>query len=227
MAVTERAEPMLAGPAPASPRGFRPGARKRTRIALGAVLLAVAVGGNLLVYSSLDDRTAVLQVVRDVPAGTQLSADDLRAVEVAADATVRTVAADQLAMVVGQHAKVRLVSGSLVVVEALQPEPLVAPGSAVVAVQVPDGALPIGLRERSEVQVVLAGATDGVDDGDPAAPRVVDGRVVGLPTASESITGTVSVSIEVPVDVAALVATADDVGVVLLEPGSTSTGEGP
>ena len=42
-----------------------------------------------------------------------------------------------------------------------------------------------------------------------------------------SITGTVSVSIEVLVDGAALLATADDVGVVLLEPGSTTTGEGP
>jgi hypothetical protein len=207
-----------------APRGFRPSSRRRARVAVGAGLAAVAIGGNVLVYSSLDEREPVLQVIRDVPAGMQITADDLRPVEVAVDSTVGTIAADDAASVVGQYARVRLVSGSLIVVEALQREPLVAPGSAVVAVQVPDGALPAGLRERSQVELVAP------PDGTRPVPFVVVGRVVGLPTATESVTGTVSLSVELPVDAAAAVAASDDVRIVLLEPGvdaaSTATDDG-
>ena len=61
---------------PAAPRGFRPASRRRARIALGVVIAALAVGGNLLVYSSLDHKTEVLQVVRDIPAGELVAASD-------------------------------------------------------------------------------------------------------------------------------------------------------
>lgn len=223
MAVTER--PAMSSSAVdqglLTSRGFRPGSRRRMRIALGVALVAVAIGGNVLVYSSLDDRIAVLQVVRDVPAGAQLTADDLRSVEVDVDATVRVVDAADLPTVVGQYAKVRLVSGSLVVTEALQGAPLVAPGAAVVAVQVPEGSLPAGLRERSAVRLVLPSDADA-----GAAPVVVEGRVVGLPTSPATATGTLSVSIEVPVDDATLVVASDDVGVVLLEPGTVPEEDG-
>lgn len=196
-----------------SGRGFRPSSRRRTRMAIGAVLVAVAVGGNLLLYTGLDQRTAVLQVVRDVPAGVQLVADDLRTVEVATDPSVRTMGADALGAVVGSYAKVRIVSGSLVVAEAVQPDPLVSPGAAVVAVQVPDGALPIGLRERSRVHLVVPPPRNA--EGEP--PRVVAGLAVGLPSSPQSVTGRISLSVEVAESDAAAVAASDDVRVVLVD----------
>jgi hypothetical protein len=201
---------------------FRPASRRRTRLALGGLLLAAAVAGNLLVYSELDRSVAVLQVVRDVPAGAELTPDDVRSVAVDADASVRTVLADEMAAVLGQYAKVRLVAGSLVVHEALQPAPLVGPGTAVVAVRVPDGALPIGLRERSQVQLVLGSAASPAPDAstpDPSSPVDVVGRVVGLPSSPDSVNGLLSVSVEVPAAVAPAVAAATDVAVVLLDPG--------
>ncbi|MGH9135278.1 MAG: hypothetical protein ACRDZZ_15170, partial [Ilumatobacteraceae bacterium] len=118
---------------------------------------------------------------------------------------------------VGQYAKVRLVAGSLVVAEALQSAPLVSPGAAVVAVQVPEGALPIGLRERSQVQLVVPVDGDGSGSG---APIIVAGRVVGLPSAPSTVTGTLSLSVEVPEQLAADVVASDDVRVVLVEPGA-------
>jgi hypothetical protein len=190
-------------------------------------LVAAAIGGNLVVYSSLDDRETVLQVVRDVPAGEQLTVDDVRPIDVAADDTLRTVPDDQLSTIVGQYAKVRLVSGSLVVAEALQSTSLVSPGSAIVAIQVPEGALPIGLRERSQVELVVP--VDG-DGSSGAAPAVVSGRVVGLPSAPLTATGTLSLSVEVAQQVAAGVAASDDVRVVLVEPGvdeAFAVNEGP
>lgn len=222
--VRRRGAPPATSPSPG--HSFRPASRRRTRLAAGAALAALAIGGNLLLYSGMDQRTAVLQVVRDVPAGAQVVADDLREVEVAADATVRTVTADRADSVIGSYARVRMVSGSLVVVESTQSAPLVSPGSAIVAIQVPDGALPIGLRERSHVNLVLP-PTRTVDAGEPA---VVSGRVVGLPSSPQSVSGRVSLSVEVAVDVAPMVVANDDVRVVLLEPGvdaaSTATEPG-
>jgi hypothetical protein len=203
-----------------NPRGFRPSSRRRSRIAAGVTLAAVAVGANLVVYSGLDRREPVLQAVRDIPAGEQLTSDHLREVEVAADDSVRTLPADQIGAVVGSYARVRLVAGSLVVAEALQADPLVSPGAAIVAIQVAEGALPIGLRERSRIRLVLT-PPRAVE---APAPRVVEGRVVGLPSAPQSVTGRLSLSVEVAEHLAADVVANDDVRVVLADPGHDQAG---
>jgi SAF domain len=192
--------------------GFRPSARRRTRMAAGVALGAVAIALNLVVYTGLDRRAPVVQVVRDVPAGELISAADLRTVDVDVDDSVPVVRTTS--DVVGHYAAVRLVAGSLVTAASLRPAPLVTPGAAVVGIRVPEGALPAGLRERVPVQLVVPPDPSTAD----GLPRTVTGRVVGLPTTSESALGTVSLSVEVPADRAAVVAAADDVRVVLVEP---------
>ncbi len=191
-------------------RGFQPAARRRNRIALGVALAAIAIGGNVYLYATLDDAEPVVQVVRDVPAGEQITADMLRTVDADVDSSVNVVPGDRLDALVGTYAKVRLVSGSLVTSDALQATPLVTDGSAVVAIQVPEGTLPIGVRERVAVILVVANGDGG--------PTTVDGRVVGLPTPTNSALGVESLSVEVDVADAATIAAADDVRVVLVEP---------
>lgn len=193
-------------------RGFRPPSRRRNRIALGALLAAVAIGGNAWVYSNLDDAGAVVQVVRDVPAGERITADMLRTTDVDADATVNLVPGERLDDLIGRYAKVRLVSGSLITAEAVQAGPLVRPGAAIVAIQVAEGTLPIGLRERVPVILVVGNSTAG------AAPTTFTGRVVGLPTATSPALGVDSLSVEVELVDAPQIAAADDVRVVLVEP---------
>lgn len=194
--------------------GFRPGSRRRNRIAAGVALAAIAVGGNLFVYSTLDSSSPAVQVVRDVPAGAQLTSDMVRTVDVDVDASVNVV--DRVDAVVGSYAKVRLVSGSLVTGEALQSSPLVTEGHAVVALLVPEGSLPIGLRERVPVDLVIPVTAA---PGQPAIPPVViAGRVVGLPAESTSVLGEQSLSVEVAMADAAEVASADDVRIVLSAP---------
>lgn len=190
-------------------RGFQPVSRRRNRIALGVLLAAIAIGGNAFLYASLDEKDPAVQVVRDVPAGEQLTSDMLRTVEVDVDSTVNLVAGDQLDSLVGSYAKVRLVSGSLVTTEALQSTPLVSAGSSVVAIQVGEGTLPIGVRERVAIVLVIPGE---------AGPTSIDARVVGLPVATGSALGVESLSVEVDQNDAATVAAADDVRVVLVEP---------
>lgn len=194
--------------------GFQPAARRRNHIAAGVALAAVAIGGNLYVYSALDSSEPVVQAVRDVPAGEQITVDMLRTVDVDVDSTVNVIEGDRLDSLVGSYAKVRLVAGSLVTVEALQPTPLVTAGTSVVAIQVADGSLPIGLRER--VPVLLVVPSEGSDTD--AAVVSVSGRVVGLPTDTSSALGLQSLSVEVAAADAATIAAADDVRVVLVEP---------
>jgi hypothetical protein len=200
--------------APASSRGFRPASRRRNRLAAGVALGAAAIGGNVLLYSSLDTKAPAVQVVRDVPAGELITADMLRTVDVDADPTVNLVSGTDLGTIVGQYAKVRLVSGSLVTPQALQPGPLVSDGNAVVAILVDDGELPIGIRERVPVRLVIPGDRNAAD----SSARSADGRVVGLPTASDNGLGNISISIELATDDASVVAAASDVRVVLLVP---------
>jgi hypothetical protein len=197
-----------------SGQGFQPAARRRNHIAAGVALAAIAIGGNVYVYSALDASGPVVQTVRDVPAGEQITADMLRTVDVDVDSTVNVIAGDRLDSLVGSYAKVRLVAGSLVTVEALQTAPLVTAGASVVAIQVSDGSLPIGLRERVPVLLVVP------DDGSDTDAGVVSvaGRVVGLPTDTSSALGLQSLSVEVAAGDAATIAAADDVRVVLVEP---------
>lgn len=192
--------------------GFRPAPRRRNRIAAGVALGAAAIGGNVLLYSSLDDTEPVVQVVRDVPAGVQLTQDMLRTVDADVDDSVNVVPGDQLDALVGTYARVRLGSGALVTAESLQSSPLVDPDNAVVAIRVPEGSLPVGLRERVSVRLVLP-SKDG-----SATPIAVAGEVVALPSQPDSVLGTQSLSIEMATGDATIVAAADDVRVVLLSP---------
>lgn len=190
--------------------GFQPAARRRNRIAAGLALGAIAVGANAFVYAGLDDAEPVVQVVRDVPAGTQLTADMLRAVDVDADSTVNLVPGDRMEALVGSYAKVRIVAGSLVTGEQLQATPLVTDGRAIVAVKVAEGSLPAGLRERVPVLVVVP-----ANDGEPTS---IEARVVGLPASPSSALGVQSLSLEVGRDDAVRIAAANDVRIVLLSP---------
>ena len=194
------------------PSRFRPGRRRRNRIAAGIALGAVGIGGNVLVYSGLDDTEPVVQAVQDLPAGTRIGPEMVRTVDADVDSSVNVVPGDRLDVVVGTYARVRIVSGSLLTEQSLQAEPLVDPANAVVAIRVPEGSLPIGMRERVPVRLVIPAI-------DPAAPAAtVDAEVVGLPSSPDSVLGTQSLSVELLASEAALVAAADDVRVVLLAP---------
>lgn len=199
---------------PTEPHGFRPAPRRRARIAAGAAIAAVAVAVNVLIYMAVDDSIEVLQVVRDVRAGEQISAGDVRAVAVDVDPTVPVMPAGDADLVVGKYARVHLASGSLVAEQLVQADPLVTPGSAVVAIAVTPAGIPNGLRERSRVELVISGPSS---DG---AALVIGGRVVARGAEADTISGRFPLSVEVAAGDAAAVAAADDVRVVLLEPGT-------
>ena len=211
MAMTDRrpAAPAPAAADRAEPRGFRPASRRRSRVAAGAILAALAIGGNVLLYASLDDQTEVLQLVRNVRAGEVVTSEDLRIVEVDLDPTVPAVAAADIGLVVNRYARVYLPSGTLIFDQLVQSTPLVSDGAGVVAVEIRSTRVPAGLSTRSQVMLVV------VDDGADEL-FVTEGRVVRRGDDGDDA-GTLSV--EVAVADAPRVAAADDVRVVLIEPG--------
>ena len=201
------------GPVGAPPRGFRPASRRRARVAAGAALAAVGIGGNVLLYTSLDDTTEVLQLTANVRAGEQIDAADLRVVEVELDSTVPVVTADRIGSIVGQYASVHIPAGTLLVDVLVRPDPLVAPGRSVVAIEIRPTQVPYGLLERSRVQIVVVGDAD-----EPAF--VTQGRVVSVigTDAEGSEVGSMSVEVAAA-DAAAIAGADDDVRIVLLDPG--------
>jgi hypothetical protein len=210
-------DPMLRGSAQRT--GFRPSSRSRARIALGVLLSLAAIGVILLVFATADRRVPVMQALADVPAGEQITAEMFRPVEVSADPLLEMVRLEDIGQYVGSYAKVRIAAGTLLSPFHLQADPLLGPDAAVVAINVEQGLLPQGLRERSQVRVVFIG------EGSDAVPPPVTARVVGVPVLDDT-TGTHSVSLELSVLDAETVAGAKVVRVVLLEPGTDAASEG-
>ena len=188
-------------------RGFRPGSRRRNRIAAGVAIAAVAVGGNVLLYSSLNDSTEVVQFVSNISAGDLIGSDDVRVIEIDGDpGTANLVTADQIGSVVNRYARTFIPSGSLASVYLVQADPLVSPGSAVVAIAPTDRLVPTGLTERSRVRLVIG------DDG----ATLVDARVVSV--GDDDGDGVETLSVEDAEGDAPSVAAAGDLSVILLDP---------
>lgn len=211
---------------------FRPAPRQRVRIAVGVALVVAGILGNVVAYTSLDRRVEVVQLVTDVRAGSIVTSDDVRIVAVDVDPTVPVTPAAEIGSVVDRYARVHLVSGTLVSSVLVQAEPLLAPGTAVVAVELRPTLVPTGIRERSSVELIVA--PDGRSDDGPEPVRAT-GRVVTRPSTVDGVTGLVSMSIETEPSAAVLIAAADDIRIVLLDPGtdavyagavSTSSGGG-
>jgi HAMP domain-containing protein len=215
MTITDRPPASAVSDEAAPARGFRPGSRRRARIAGGIAIAAVAVAGNVLLYSSLEDSTEVVQFVDNVAAGELISSTDVRIVEVDGDVTsANLVPADEIGSIVNRYARTFIPSGSLASVFVVQSDPLVGPGTAVVAVTPSGDLIPQGLTERSRVQLVLGGE----------ATTLVEARVVAV--ERDESTGASSMSVEVSVTDAPAVAAAEDLHVVLLDPGIDPATEG-
>jgi hypothetical protein len=200
---------------PVTPRGFRPTSRRRARLAVGAVVAAIGIGGNVLLYTSLDDSIEVVQAVSTIRQGEQIQRSDLRVVEVDLDDTVPVVPADGIDQLVGQYARTFVAAGTLLVDVMVQPMPLVTPGQGVVAVEIRPTRVPRDLRERSQVFIVV------VPDDDEAPLFVTEARVVSRSdTSGDGASGDVlSLSVEVTQADGPIIAAANDVRVVLLAPG--------
>lgn len=167
-------------PMPVAP--LVPLAHRRRKPALLAVALACIASGALAtgwLVGRAGDRVAVLVLAREVPYGAAISALDLAVADVSLDPTVATVPAGDVAMVVGQVARVPMLAGTLLAPESLRANAPPGPGQVLVALALPATRMPaVGLVAGDEVRVVN---TPGQDAESPAeAPATLPATVVRL-----------------------------------------------
>ena len=118
------------------------------------------------------------RVSRDVLAGEQIDDADLEVVSMSSDDGIPTIPASQRGAIVGQYARVRLLAGSLLAADSVQPRPIVDPERVLMSVVVPVGLVPVGLREQSRVVLVVTPPTSG---GVRPAPVLVEAVVAVRP----------------------------------------------
>lgn len=200
--------------------GLRIRPQRPLRAAAGALLVLVTVAVALTLFVRVGDRRDVAALNRTVLAGEQLAASDFKTVSIASDESFPSVSADDVELMVGQYARVRMVAGSLLVAESVQPEPLVDPERVLMSVPVSVSHVPVGLREGSQLMLIVTPASSG-----SAAPVLVEAMVAAVPgNLVEVLNGdngasTVALSVEVDPSSAALVGSADAVSVAVLPPG--------
>jgi SAF domain len=214
--------PKLTAPPPApSTNGFGPQIpvlRRRRNVpgaVLGALVVVVCAFAVGAWASSLGQRTAVLVVARDVPAGAVITASDLTSAGVAAGHNVTAIPASDSAQVVGRVAAERLAAGTLVVRAELATGPLVPAGSAVVGLALKPGMFPAALEPGDRTTVVITPAESGGGPGSSGGSVLVSGAAVSQMGTSPDGQSTL-VSVVVPSSDAPAVAAAGAQGSVSL-----------
>jgi hypothetical protein len=228
-ATSTRAAGAPSAPAPGSPAAelaSKPGLRMRPqrpmRALVGALIVVASIVAALALYARIGNRIEVLALSRDVLAGQQITDADLAVVSISSDDDLPTVAAAQRSTVVGQYAQVRMLAGSLLVADSLQPRPLVDPDRVLMSVVVPVGLVPVGLREQSRVVLVVSPPVSGGQRPDPvlveavvaSVPRNL-GEIVGSADAGQ---GSVALAVEVPPADVAVIGEAAAISVGVLDP---------
>ena len=209
-----------------SGRGLRVRPQRPVRAVLALLLVVASVVAALTVYTRIGDRTDVLVASRTILAGDRLTDADFRVVSLSTDGDLAVTDAAGRDLLVGQYAKVRIEEGSIVSPGAIQPEALVSADRVLMSVLVPAGDVPRGLREQSRVALV-------VDPGDGSTPQLVEATVAAvppdLPTVLADTAGVRSAAVALSVEVApgyvALVGSADEVSVGVLDPSAPFPGE--
>jgi hypothetical protein len=194
--------------APLPTRQRRPG---WTALAVMLIVGFAAVGAWL--YTSAGAKTAVVVVVRDVPAGHVIARSDLSTVDVAG--AVTAIAGDRLDSVVGQTAAAHLLPNMLLQRSMVTSATGLSPSQAQVGVAVKPGQLPAdGLVPGDVVEVAGLPAANATT---PGAPQVLVERAVVFAVRDDPATpGGTLLTLVVPAAQAVSVAAAGMAGQVAL-----------
>ncbi|MEU8001625.1 SAF domain-containing protein [Catellatospora sp. NPDC049111] len=180
----------------------------------GLLLIAVCVLLSLQVYGRIDDRTPALAAARDVAAGQQLTAADLRQVMVGADDGLPLVRAADLDQVVGRAAAVPLRAGQLLAPSQLGPSDWPPSGQALIAVGVDEGHLPAGVVPGAQISIVTPATAPGIaTTATPGTKPPSLGTATPSPTAPH--TGAGAAVVQVRGTVMAVTTSADQSGSVV------------
>nr|WP_168500643.1 SAF domain-containing protein [Streptomyces sp. RLB1-33]QIY76539.1 hypothetical protein HEP84_54685 [Streptomyces sp. RLB1-33] len=195
--------PRPQGPArPEIPITTTPPVKRQRRWSVAAlciVLAVVAALGAAAAVNSASDRTRVLAVARDVPAGRALTDADLAVAEVSADSALTPIPASQKASVLGKRSAVDLRKGGLLLTSQLGAGTGLGDNQEQVGVQIKRGMAPAGtLAPGDKVRAVTTPAQGDEPAKKGTVPETIDATVVSV--SRPDATGTVVVNLAVAPD---------------------------
>lgn len=195
-APTVTARPAAAMPPPASVRApSTPRDRKPALAALGLLLVLVGALASVYLQQQAKNRVGVVEIVKLVPQGKSISADDISEVLVAADSTISYVTWDQAqsGALKGYTARTDLVAGTLLIGQMLTTQLPLAPGQEVVGLSLKDGQYPVGIQVGDTVSAYYVSNKNDdktgqqyLTDGFTTQPIVANVRVYDVGQAGTS-----------------------------------------
>lgn len=190
--------------------------RRWSVVALCVVLAVICALAASWAVNSASDRTKVLAVARDVPAGQALSAADVIVAEVSADAALAPMPAADKTSVIGKRAAVDLRKGGLLLASQLAAGTGLGDDQEQVGVQIKRGMAPAGtLAPGDKVKAVTTPAQDDeLPKAGGVAPDSIDATVVSVSQPDAS--GTVVINLAVGTDDGPILASRAALGRVAL-----------
>ncbi|MEV8038512.1 SAF domain-containing protein [Streptomyces sp. NPDC086182] len=163
--------------------------RRWSVVALCMVLAVVCALGAAAAVTSASDRSRVVAVARDVPAGKALSAADLTVAEVSADAALTPVPASRKTAMIGKRPAMDLRKGSLLIASQLAGGTGLGDDKQQVGVQVKRGQAPSGALVPGDKVLAVTTPAQGEDAKTDAPPSSIPAAVVSvsLPDATGAV----------------------------------------
>ncbi len=149
------------------------------QLAIGVLLVALSALVVVVLVSRAAARDPVLALAQDVERGQVVSSADFRVVYLGTDDQVATVAADEMATLVGLTAVVDLEEGTIVSPGYLAARTALEPGEGLVGLALSPGEYPtLRLAPGDMVDVILTGSQPAGLDGTPGDVVLVAGAEV-------------------------------------------------
>jgi SAF domain len=190
--------------------------RKPAYIALLAALVVGLAALGAYWYSRAGQKTAVVKVVRDVPAGHVIERSDLSTANVAGEVTA--IGANHIDSVVGQTASVELLPNTLLQRSMVTSVRDLSPDQAKVGVEVKPGQIPAdGLPDGASVEVLQLPSKDAAGGSGQQPPMVLAQQATVYSSAADpSQSGGTLLTLVVPKSSAAAIAAASNAGAIAL-----------
>ena len=165
-----------------------PARRRDRRPALAALalllVLAGALGSALIAYRS-GERTDVLVAAREIPAGHQVTADDLTVARVASD-DAAVASADSRSAYIGSYATTTVPQGTLINGQMFRANGVIPTGGQVVGVVLPQAQVPPTVTTGAVVAVYFVqGKAQSTEGSQTSGTQILSAaRVLGVTPAS-------------------------------------------
>lgn len=208
---------------PQAPVSVARTAPRRRSIMQGALAVLLIVAGALTagyVVLRMGSTHDYLAVARPIGAGAEVQAADVVVVRVNDAVGLNPIPAGQLRSVVGLHAKMALVPGSLLTIDQLTDTPIPAPGFQLIGMALKEGQLP-GARLTVGAQILLvvvpdraAAASEPGSNPDLVPPRTIVATVVDV--APSTTQGETLLNVQVATADAPTVATLSAAGRIVI-----------